>query len=312
MTDMRRLAHLLRHANQVVAKSGGKELEGVDLLHRKNYHTLMQAIFSYTNVNGVQKANLLVALSYLLRNAANIIMCEFLVVMEDDKAHEIELFLHVLKTRWQLITKQAMDSQYIRSQEVLRKPLQLPSEDNLIKLRTYITSRVNTLTQNSERQWSLTEFIELRDLLTTRLTLFNARRGGEVARMFLKQWHDAEKGAWVDPRVTKTLDDSERLFVGKYKLGYMRGKGRIDVSVMFPEDTVPAVRVFVKARSKLQAQDEVRPDNVYLFPSTRGSPTHVGGNYSMQRVCRDAGVTDTERIIGGKNEVTINTKYDLL
>lgn len=306
MTDMRRLAHLLRYSYEVTSESGTK-LQGVDLLHRKNYSILMQAVLRYTNRGGKHKPNLLVALSYLLRNAANIIMAEYLEVMRDDEALELEKFLHVLKIRWQVLTSAAIEAQQLRSQEVLRKPIELPLEEDLIKFRAYVMNRIESLVKNSDRGWELCEFTELRDLLSARLTLFNARRGSEAARMFLRQYHDAVGQAWIDPRVCQQLEQADRLLGGKYKLGYMlgylKGKGRTDVPVLFPEDTVEAVGVLVKVRPQFETSLQVRPDNPYLFPTTKGSIGHVVGNYSLQRVCRDAGINDPDRIAGGKNRV---------
>ena len=51
------------------------------------------------------------------------------------------------------------------------------------------------------------DFKELSSLIVSRLTLFNARRGGEPARLTLKEWEDAENGSWIDPQLIETVND---------------------------------------------------------------------------------------------------------
>ena len=46
--------------------------------------------------------------------------------------------------------------------------------------------------------WDHHTFVELRDCACARLTLINARRGGEPARLLLSDWNDAEQGVWID------------------------------------------------------------------------------------------------------------------
>ena len=49
-------------------------------------------------------------------------------------------------------------------------------------------------------KWDRHYFVHLRNLLVSRLTLFNARREGEPAGMFISEWSEAQNGAWVDPQ----------------------------------------------------------------------------------------------------------------
>lgn len=49
------------------------------------------------------------------------------------------------------------------------------------------------------------EYSLLRDLVVSRLTLFNARRGGEPSRLLLEEWNDALNDVWYNN--TETVDD---------------------------------------------------------------------------------------------------------
>lgn len=298
MTDMRRLAHLLRHCNVVAARQG-LTLTGEKLFDRTYYHILMEGVQCYTNPDGKHKPNLLVALSYLVKNAAEIIRAEYLIKKKDSEANEITLFLQVLRSKWQVLTKESVDAQHLRSQEILRRPLELPLEEDLITLRNHISRQISSLLKDKKRQWTSPEFTHLRDLLSTRLTLFNARRGNEASRLLLSEFEDAINDTWIDPRLTKDLDEADKLLHGQFKLAYMPGKNRRLVSVLIPEDTVEGLRMLVKLRSHV----DVRPNNPYLFAATRTSETYTPGNQSMQRACRDAGIVDSERVTGGKHRV---------
>lgn len=59
----------------------------------------------------------------------------------------------------------------------LRRPCELPSEEDVQKLKLYTVARINAILQDPYRVWDSHSYIELRDLVVSRLTLFNARRG---------------------------------------------------------------------------------------------------------------------------------------
>jgi hypothetical protein len=83
----------------------------------------------------------------------------------------------------------------------------LPKEDDIKKLKVYSVQRIATILQDPFRVWEPHIFAELRDLTVSRLTLFNARRGGEPSRLLLSEWHDAEAGSWFDQqRIQNQLD----------------------------------------------------------------------------------------------------------
>ena len=77
--------------------------------------------------------------------------------------------------------------------EKLRKPEALPLEEDIAKVREYTLTRMQAITKESYVIFDSHNFVELRDLLVSRLTLFNARRGGEPCRLRLVEWEDAAK-----------------------------------------------------------------------------------------------------------------------
>ena len=124
----------------------------------------------------------------------------------------------------------------------------------------------------------------MRNLIVARLTLFNARRGGEPARMLLSDWVDAESGAWIDPQLVQQVSDPlEASLLAQFKLAYQSGKGsRRLVPILIPNDVVTPLKALVQNSSTCN----VSPENVYLFPSTGNSLEHAQGWNSVKDVCK--------------------------
>lgn len=58
-------------------------------------------------------------------------------------------------------------------------------------------------------------FCKLGESLVSRLTLFNARRGGEPSRMMMSEFEDAVNDKWIDwSRVNSVRDEIEKKSFG--------------------------------------------------------------------------------------------------
>ena len=68
-----------------------------------------------------------------------------------------------------------------------------------MKLQRHIHSKINEIVTKYQFVGS-SEFVALRDAIVSRLTLFNARRGGEPCRLKISQYEDAASGRWVNKR----------------------------------------------------------------------------------------------------------------
>jgi hypothetical protein len=69
---------------------------------------------------------------------------------------------------------------------------------------------MHSLATDEYLRWTATEYSELRNLTVTRLTLFNARRGGEPARMTLHEWSEAKADNWIGSKNRSDISESER------------------------------------------------------------------------------------------------------
>jgi len=158
--------------------------------------------------------------------------------------------------------------------------------------------------------WTSSEFIELRSLLVSRLTLFNSRRGGEPARLLLSEWRDAESSAWISDEMSQRIDDLlEKALLGKYLLAYQRGKGsRKMVPVLIAVDITDAMKLLVQVRD----QCGVSSENAFLFPTTKSADGHADGCQSVHTTCINVGVSEPEKLTATKMRHRASTFYALL
>lgn len=82
--------------------------------------------------------------------------------------------------------------------------------------------------------YNKSDFVELRDLVVTRLTIYNARRGGEPARLKINEWQDAEKGVWLDSKRKENVSFEENKLLDNVKIAYQAGQGNKLVSLLIP------------------------------------------------------------------------------
>jgi hypothetical protein len=78
---------------------------------------------------------------------------------------------------------------------VLRKPQNLPKEDDVVTLNNEckkIMSSIDVFDLPTE------SFVNIRSAVVTFLIIFNVRWGGEPIRLRLYQWQEALDGIWVD------------------------------------------------------------------------------------------------------------------
>jgi hypothetical protein len=309
MSDMRRLAYLFLAFKNTCESAEVQVSSSSDMLNRKNFPYLEDAISQYTcsSVGDGLKAGLKTALNYLLKRFSKVAKASLLVRGEDEKASEIDKFLDVFQLNQNHIFGDATYKLNRNRQEKLRRPTQLPSEADIEKLKQYTLERVTTLLQDEFLLWDTHTFTELRDLAVSRLTLFNARRGGEPARLRVSEWLDAENNSWLDAsRAQHMEDDVDRTLFHDMKVTFQGGKGNNHlVPVLFPLDIIPAMQKLVAIREVVG----IKGGNCFMFPCTQNSDTHVSGWHAVSRISTDAGLENPERLTATKMRHRVSTIY---
>jgi hypothetical protein len=314
--DMRRIARMYIAFKDILIANGCSAEQIGDsssMLLRKNFTAVEESIAQCCTVPNVAnemeslKAGLKQGLYYLLQRMAKIMKARYLVDDNDAKAEEVTKFKKVLKLNRNIILGDAEYKINRKRQTTLRRPENLPKESDCRLLRDYTVHRVSTLT-DEYTVWTRTEFVQLRDLIVSRLTLFNARRGGEPARLTLEEWSDAENNVWLKKKNLEKCDDVDRQLFKDFKLAYQGGKGNNHlVPILFPSDTVKAMRILCDATIRQNA--DINRSNRYLFASTQMSMDHVSGWHAVHRVSCEAGVTCTELLNPTKMRHLVSTLY---
>ena len=235
MADMRRMVHLyIIFKNKCVARNVHCASPS-DMLQRKNMSLLKEAIETYTDGGkGQLKSGLRNALYYLIVNFAMIHKTTCLVQERPEDHKKIEEFIEVFKLYQHAWFGTARYNLTKNRQLILRRPQELPSEEDVTTVKKYSLEKMNELLSDEFLIWTETEYVQLRDLVVCRLILFNARRVGEPSRLTLSEWEDAENGVWLDPQRRGNYDEEDAAFFQDLKITFQGGKGNKLVSVFFP------------------------------------------------------------------------------
>ena len=75
--------------------------------------------------------------------------------------------------------------------------------------------------------------------------MFNARRGGEPAKLKLNEWDDIKKNAWIDPEIVKQLKPEEKARLDKFRV-CTRGLGGTHIGRWYGD--VPPSRLPFQAK----------------------------------------------------------------
>ncbi|KAJ8027169.1 hypothetical protein HOLleu_32230 [Holothuria leucospilota] len=277
MTDMRRLAALylgMQKAEEELGELPAKEGNVSDLFKRTNFPHLEISISNYTSSeisepNSV-KAGLKLSLYYLLKSAAKIVKGTYLIEDKDELSNNVDKFVSVLELSSNYLFGDATYKINQQRQIKLRRPEALPQEDDLPGLRDYTVQRMECITYDQLEFWDLHRYVELRDLVVCRLTLFNTRRGSEPSRLLVSEWKDAENNVWIDKQQLEALDDVDKALARNLKVAYQSGKGNKHlVLVLFPKDTIEPVRKLCD--EDIRSAAAIASTNIFLFPTTNGS-----------------------------------------
>ena len=189
------------------------------MFKRINFTILEDTIYTLTTENGDNVKNgLKLGFGYVLKSVCKYLHGEYLIHGKDAEASEIDRFLAVLNYHWASLFGDAEYTNSIRRQGELRKPQNLPDEKDIKTLRDYTLKKIQDLTDDKYLFVANIEYSLLRDLVVSRLALFNARHGGEPSRLSLQEWSDALNDVWYIN--TETVDDPlEKILVGKVQIG---------------------------------------------------------------------------------------------
>ena len=235
----------------------------------------------------------------------------WLIDGNDSQYEEVGKFTRLLEHHWWQLFSEAVYKADKRRQEKLRKPRELPLEDDLSTLRRHCQEVIQELTQCQYRIFDAKVFGHLRAAIVTRLTVFNARRGSEPAGMELTDWQAGENGEWIDPQTIHHVTTEEEQLLRRLKLVYQAGKGTKDmIPVLVPEDCVVGIRRLIEEGEHCG----ISSHNKYVFPYCQGSLDHVIGWHEIRRMSLEAKVAQPELITANRvrhRAATVHASLDV-
>ncbi|XP_048237302.1 uncharacterized protein LOC125372177 [Haliotis rufescens] len=149
------------------------------------------------------------------------------------------------------------------------------------------------------------EYVTLRDAVCCRITLFNARRGGEPSRLKVTNLDDAVAKRWIDDSRMEQLETREKKLFSEIMVACQAGKGNHLVPVLGPLAQNDLSHRHKDKRKEVGILDE----NCYVFPNTQQSAYHVLGWHAIRSMCGAAGVKHPELLIASKQRHRISTIY---
>ena len=152
-------------------------------------------------------------------------------------------------------------------------------------------------------------FLALRNSTMLHLSLLNARRGGEVGRLLIEEWKEAEADGWIDHQRLQKMDQDEQILVKSLKIAYLAGKGNKHiVSLIIPNDTVDAMRFL--SREDVRESAGVFKDNPFVFASTQLSDVQFSGWHALKMVTYKMGTLEKPHLLNWTtNRHRVSTIY---
>lgn len=143
-------------------------------------------------------------------------------------------------------------------------------------------------------------YLELRTLVISRLTLYNAWHGDEATWLTLTDYEDARNGVWLPRDHLTDISEEGKFLIGFYKLAYLSGKGKRDVTLLIPNNIIQAMALLLKYRKEYGVYD----NSIFFFGNKR-SYKHAQRWQLLQKVGSKAGIV----INATTNRHALSTHY---
>jgi hypothetical protein len=313
MANLRQLAHLYLEFKKVLATVDPPITSEScsEMFNRDAVELVQDAIINMTTrddntVKDALKKNM----RYLIQDVCKVMRANYLLSKEDDKADEMSKFLTIMQTVWPSFFAASEEACLKKRQSHLRRPERLLLEEDLAKLRDYSKEAMEQLASDVYEIMEYNKYSQLRDAVVCRLTLFNARRGGEPSRLTLKEWNDALSEAWIDSGKVQLIEDAiEKKLLCETKIAYIHAsKVAKLVPLLIPKDCWKAMSILTDVDVRRGADINVK--NKFAFPNTKHSLNHATGWICVSKMCKKAGL---ERSINATDmRHYVSTVYSLL
>ena len=310
-TEMRMLATIYIEFKSMDYDKEERFYNSMDLFCRENFDTLCDCIDNLTrkedkSLKSGQRKNMY----YMLVRSGKRLRDKLFQEKKDDLSSELNSFIRLLKSNEDTLLSNALYNLEKAKLKKSRKPSQLPLEEDIKIIYDYIQKKLKELCSEFT-YWTSSTFVEVRNLAMTRLTLLNARRGGEAGRLQIEDWEEAEKDGWIDKQRLNKLSEADQMLVRSLKIAFQAGKGNSHlVSLLIPNDSAPALRKL--SDKDARAASGVLKDNTFVFASTQQSELNFSGWHALKEVCKNLKLKKPNLINATNNRHRVSTLYAAL
>jgi hypothetical protein len=234
------------------------------------------------------KSGLKANVEHVLRDAIMKMTGIYHALKDDEKSDEMGKLLQVVTYYRDDVFGDAHYELSRKNNEKKRKPSEQPSNADVQKIKDYQVKKMAELVNDPYMIWDHTTFCELRDITASRLTMFNARRGGEPVRLLIFHVNEAMTDQWIDKERVSALTPSEKPHIKKLKITYTTAKGVGElVDVLFPEDVIKPLQILCDIDIRKLAR--ILTKNQYVFPTKGSEDNHVSGWSALHNIAKLAG-----------------------
>ena len=206
--------------------SNNENARSIDLVTPQNYDTVVSAMKQMSGYKGsrdITNPHLVLKIGYSLRTLALIAKMHYLKISAMDMVEKMRCLMELYETDYAIFSNNAR-AVYEKRQG--NAPEELPDECDVKEVRDFCVSEICRLSENNEL--TVEEHRSLSKFVYVRLLTFNARRGGEPAKLTLEDWKNVEKDVWKRKSDMEQLTDPVEMALAKrLKLCYVEGKRKV-------------------------------------------------------------------------------------
>ena len=309
---MRNLARLLDRMQDFL---NDKSLTLLDILNQKLFYDLETCLNNLCegDTKDDQKYGLKLTLRSNINEACKMFKTYFLVDKNYAMVQQIDEFLAILDLEKHNLFTKALRKMEEKQFEKARTPVELPKDEEINQLIKFIKQRISEMTTPTLELdlWDTYTYNRARVVVVARLTLYNARRGEEAAKLQVSHFEDAMRNKWINrPYIKEIKDPLEKTLYNRIKLAYLKNKGsRMLIPILIPVDCIPLINKIISSRNYMP----INPKNQFVFANNgRTSTDPCRGWDTIREVVIHAGIKNPSRITATKIRHKMSTDYTLL
>ena len=203
----------------------------------------------------------------------------------EDMSKEVDRFLTLFNSDWS--DCMSCPASAAQKASTYNKPDELPSSEDLLKLKQHTQHRLAELTEQLNVEPHYAEWRELSELVLARLIVFNKRRASEPAKMLVSQFVNRPK--WCETsnkELLNSLKPIERILMKRMDLVQVPGKRNRRVPILITPEIGRAMQLLVNTR----AVCGIQPQNKYFFASD-SADGHLDSWLVLRNSAVNAGVS---------------------